>query len=108
MAAVAERAPSVREQNIAPFFRRFIQAIEPWYDWGRTNTFRLDAKCPKFSDEAEGEVCFFEVQWLGLHFAVQIGRTPPKRYPRLVGQGEIAKRIIALRDKRGFALGGVE
>jgi hypothetical protein len=77
MAAEAQRAPQVREQRIAPgALRRFLNAIEPWYDWGTTNTFRLDAQSPTFEDEAEGDVRFFTLQWFRLHLEIQVGRTP--------------------------------
>lgn len=77
MAAEAHHAPSVREQSVAPrAFSRILAAITPWYDWGRVNAFRLDAHEPDFSDEAEGEVRFLTLQWLGAHVEIQIGRTP--------------------------------
>lgn len=67
--------------------RRHAPWLEPWYDWGTTNAFRLDAQESDFSDESEAEVRHFEVQWLGLHFAIQIGRTPPR-----VPETEVALR----------------
>ena len=90
MAAEAQRANSgSREQgSIAAIWRRFITAIEPWYDWGNDATiWRLDQVERDFSDESEGEAYRFELQWFGLHFAIVIGRVPPK-----VGAAEVAAR----------------
>jgi hypothetical protein len=56
--------------------KRVIGRVEPYYDWGARTTFRMDAK--REEDVTEGEVRFFELQWLGLHFEVQVGRTPPR------------------------------
>lgn len=56
--------------------RRFIKAIEPWYDWGTIYVERMD----EAADPAggEGEVPFFQIQWFGIHLGIQIGRTPKK------------------------------
>lgn len=61
--------------------RRVIAAIEPWYDWGIYEVSRLDAHEPDFSDESYGQVRFCQLQWLGVHFLIQVGRTPPKIAP---------------------------
>lgn len=34
--------------------------------------------CRDFADESLGNVWFFEIQWMGLHLAFEIGRTPRK------------------------------
>jgi hypothetical protein len=52
--------------------------LEPWYDWGTTNVFQLDTREADFSDESEGPARFFELQWLGISLALQVGRTPRK------------------------------
>lgn len=57
---------------------RIFHAVVPYYDWRPANVFRLDACAPDFADESEGNVGRFELQWLGLHLAFEIGRTPPK------------------------------
>ncbi|MEH3122004.1 MAG: hypothetical protein PGN16_08500 [Sphingomonas phyllosphaerae] len=81
MAAEAQRAPLVRERtSFAAALRRFITAVEPWYNWGeisveRMQKLRLDDG-GRVCSGGEGEVRFFEIQWLGVHFAVQVGRTP--------------------------------
>lgn len=62
--------------RIAPAGRRVLAAVEPWYDWGRINVFRLDARTEE--ECTEREVRYVELQWLGLHVGVQIGRTPRK------------------------------
>lgn len=57
---------------------RFIKSIEPWHDWGRREISRLDMHCRDFADESYGKVWFFEIRWLGLHLAFEIGPTPRK------------------------------
>lgn len=64
--------------NDSGMLRRFIRAIEPWYDWGKVDFFRLDAKERDFSDESEGEGRFFALQWFGLHLQIEVGIVPPK------------------------------
>lgn len=81
MAAEAQRAPSVRERtSIAAAWRRFITAVEPWYNWGETYVERMQelrvADGGRIETGGEGPVRYFEVQWLGVHFAIHIGRTP--------------------------------
>ena len=56
--------------------RRLLAALEPWYDWGAINTFRMDGRTE--AECTEGEVYRFELQWLGLHVGFQIGRTPKR------------------------------
>lgn len=53
---------------------RLLRAIEPFYDWGKINVVNLDAQ--SFDDQFEGDVRFFELQWLGIHLSFQFGRTP--------------------------------
>lgn len=59
--------------------RKLLQRLEPWYDWGREDEFRLDSLSDNFDDDVVGEVRFFRVQWLGFHFGLQFGRTPAKQ-----------------------------
>jgi hypothetical protein len=56
--------------------RRLWAAIEPWYDWGTVNTTNMDARSE--ADVVEGEIRFFDLQWLGLHVGVQFGRAPKR------------------------------
>lgn len=58
--------------------RHRVPWLEPWYDWGTSNVFRLDTQEVDFSDESEGPAKFFELQWLGISLALQVGRTPRK------------------------------
>ncbi|WP_260928192.1 hypothetical protein [Novosphingobium sp. 9] len=44
----------------------------------RTEVPRIDSQCHHFTDESWGEVSRIEIQWLGLHVAFEIARTPPK------------------------------
>lgn len=73
-------APSIptlaptRDTRLARSIRRFLAAIEPWYDWGTINTWRMGPN----GEEGEGEVYRFELQWFGLHLGFQIGRTPKR------------------------------
>lgn len=97
MAAEASRAPRLRERiTVADRIRQFIAKVEPWYDWGSDAAiWRMDAVERDFSDESEGTAWYFELQWLGVHFEVRIGRTPAK-----VPAEEVAARkaIIATRE----------
>jgi hypothetical protein len=52
--------------------RRALAAMEPWYDWGRTNILAV-------KDDAEGDGRFFSLDWFGLHVTIFYGRTPAKR-----------------------------
>jgi hypothetical protein len=59
---------------------RFLAAIEPWYNWGEIYVERMEGISPGADSfpqaTGEGPVRFCELQWLGIHLAVQIGRTP--------------------------------
>lgn len=74
--------------------KRGLAKIEPWYDWRRSDIYRIDARERDFSDESEGKAFQFELQWFGLHFAIELGLTPRKRT-----DAEIAERkaLIAAR-----------
>lgn len=69
---------------------KFIKRIEPWYAWGQHEILRIDQHEPDFADESAGNVFRFEIQWFGIHFAFEVGRTPPK-----VPVEEVAARRIA-------------
>lgn len=56
--------------------RRLLALVEPWYNWGKVAVERMETVDGLYSDE--GDVRFFEVQWLGLHLGFQLGRTPAK------------------------------
>lgn len=53
--------------------------LEPWYNWGTIDIERMEGI---FLDGehvlagGEGPVRYLEIQWIGLHFQVQLGRTP--------------------------------
>lgn len=55
--------------------RAVIDALEPWYDWGKIGVESMESLRPS-KTATDGEVRFFELQWLGIHIAFQIGRTP--------------------------------
>ncbi len=59
---------------------RMIAAVEPWYNWGVVHVERMQeirvVEGGRLQVGGEGPVRYLEVQWLGIHFAVQIGRTP--------------------------------
>lgn len=66
------------EGKVAPRgFRRWWEFHGPMYDYGREDTFRLAATERDFSDESQAEVYYFRVQFLGFHFELKMGRTPP-------------------------------
>lgn len=79
MVATAKRA-SLRDRRIASAARRFITAIEPWYMWGQIGVERLQELRAEdgswIQSGGEGEVRYFEIQWLGIHLQIQLGRTP--------------------------------
>jgi hypothetical protein len=58
--------------------RRLSAAIEPWYDWGTINVERMQGLTRERSN-GEGDVGFVELQFLGLHVGLQLGRTPAAR-----------------------------
>ncbi len=81
MAAEAQRVPSVRERkSFAARLRRFIIAAEPWYDWGEIHVERMEElgqdERGNIVSGGEGPVRYFQIQWLGVHFGIQLGRTP--------------------------------
>lgn len=65
---------------ISSGLRRFIAATEPWYNWGEVHVERMQEirvdEGGRLHVGGEGPVRFFEIQWFGIHFAVQLGRTP--------------------------------
>lgn len=65
--------------GIATTARAVINAVEPWYDWGKISVQRMESLRPG-KTVADGEVRYFELQWFGLHIAFQIGRTPKGRH----------------------------
>ena len=60
--------------------RRVVTAIEPWYNWGEIHVERMQelrlADGSHVQAGGEGPVRFVEVQWFGIHLALQFGRTP--------------------------------
>jgi hypothetical protein len=58
---------------------RIMRAIEPWYDWGIFNVERMEGSTSE-RDGGYGDVWYFQLQWFGIHFAVQFGRTPKRGY----------------------------
>lgn len=68
--------------TISHGLRRIIAAAEPWYNWGeiyveRMEELRVD-EGGRLHVGGEGPVHYFELQWFGIHFAVQFGRTPKR------------------------------
>ncbi|TCM10362.1 hypothetical protein [Sphingomonas sp. PP-CC-3G-468] len=64
-------AVAFNRDAIVTVARNIIQAIEPWYDWGRTSITRID-------NRGEGPGRFFDLQWAGLNITIFIGRTPKR------------------------------
>lgn len=48
-----------------------FSALLPAWTWGKTNTFRIRGE-----QEVDGEVGYLDIQWLGMHFGVTVGRAP--------------------------------
>ena len=61
--------------GIVTHARTVIDTLERWYDWGKIGVERMESLRPG-KTATDGEVRFFELQWLGVHIAFQIGRTP--------------------------------
>jgi hypothetical protein len=62
--------------------RRIIAAAEPWYNWGevyveRMQEIRVDDG-GRLHVGGEGPVRYIELQWFGIHVAIQFGRTPKR------------------------------
>ncbi|MES3084951.1 hypothetical protein [Sphingomonas faeni] len=68
-------AHTINRTAIGTVTRAVIDAIEPWYDWGKISVQRMETLRPGKSI-TDGEVRYFELQWLGIHIAFQVGRTP--------------------------------
>lgn len=68
-------ALAINRTAIGTAARDVIDALEPWYDWGKIGVERMESLRPG-KTATDGEVRFFELQWLGVHIAFQIGRTP--------------------------------
>ena len=71
-------AHAINHGGIVTVARAVITAIELWYDWGTIGVERMESLRPG-KTATDGEVRFFELQWLGIHLAFQIGRTPEKK-----------------------------
>lgn len=71
----------VTTNAIASGLRRFI-AAEPWYNWGEVYVERMEEirvdEGGRLHVGGEGPVRYFELQWFGIHIAVQLGRTPKR------------------------------
>lgn len=69
-----------RADRRATALRRFVTAIEPWYNWGEIHVERMQelrlADGGHVQAGGEGPVHFVELQWFGIHLALQFGRTP--------------------------------
>ena len=59
---------------------RVLYAVQPWYDCGRINMFRLDAITE--AEMTDRLVRYLEVQWFGAHLGIHVGRTPAKSTSR--------------------------
>jgi hypothetical protein len=70
-------ARAINRTAIGTVARAVIDAIEPWYDWGRISVERMES-LRRGQTPTDGEVRFFELQWLSIHIAFQIGRTPKR------------------------------
>ncbi|MEG8040590.1 hypothetical protein QP166_15040 [Sphingomonas sp. LR60] len=66
--------------TISGGLRRFIAAVEPWYDSGEIHVERMQEirinDGGRLQTGGEGPVRYLQIQWLGIHLGFQIGRTP--------------------------------
>lgn len=83
--------------GLRALIKRGLAKIEPWYQWRQRDIFRIDAHERDFSDESTGRAFQFEIQWLGVHFAFELGRTPRKHTPAEIAaeRQRIAARAAA-------------
>lgn len=79
-AAIDARLHAERKAARAARWQRFISAVEPWYNWGEIYVERMQGMRMAGDDfpqaTGEGAVRYVEIQWFGIHLAVQFGRTP--------------------------------
>jgi hypothetical protein len=80
-AAIDARLNAERKARRAARWQRILTALEPWYNWGELYVERMQGM-RMGSDEypqaaGEGSVRYVEIQWFGMHLAIQFGRTPP-------------------------------
>ncbi len=68
-------ARAITRASIGAAARGILAPIEPWYDWGKIGVERMESLRPG-QTPTDGEVRYLELQWLGIHLAFQIGRTP--------------------------------
>jgi hypothetical protein len=80
-AAIDARLRAERKAARVWRWQRFLSTINPVYDWGQREIFRLDRREPDFLDESEGNAWYFELQWFGVALEIKVGRTPPKISP---------------------------
>jgi len=71
-------ARAINRTAIGTLARTILAAVEPWYDWGKIGVERMESLRPGQAP-TDGEVRYVELQWLGIHIAFQIGRTPKGR-----------------------------
>ena len=71
-------AHAINRGGIVTVALAVITAIEPWYDWGKIGVERMES-LRVGETPADGEVRFVELQWFGIHLAIQVGRTPKKK-----------------------------
>jgi hypothetical protein len=81
--ALSKRAvmvPTVRDVAVSAkaLIKRGLTAITPWWNIASTDVLRLESWGGHYTADSYGSVPRVDVQWLGLHVAFEIGRTPPK------------------------------
>ncbi|WP_242183124.1 hypothetical protein [Sphingomonas sp. CARO-RG-8B-R24-01] len=79
-AVIDARLNAERKAARVARWQRILAAVEPWYNWGEIYIERMQGMRMGSDDfpQAIGEGCvrYVEIQWFGIHFAVQFGRTP--------------------------------
>lgn len=74
----AERPFASAVRGAKFLIKRAFAAVDPWYDWGKIDFWRLDGVERDFSDESITEGRYFVLQWFGLHLQITVGVMPPK------------------------------
>lgn len=66
------------------WLRHLIEGLEPWYDWGTYSCSRMD-------ERGDGELRYFEFEWLGLKGMIVLGRMIPVD-PRFADEPSLAEQ----------------
>jgi hypothetical protein len=77
--------------------KRLQAVLTPWWNWGPQGVNRLSSLSADFFGESIADVHRFEIQWLGIHFAIELGRTPRRMTD--AEEAELRTRVVAFKTK---------